>query len=67
MANTAAGLAFVSKMMIVEVFFHPERDIYSPSGTDSLMMEISGKCTENQMYFCMFLLLVIDGKEKRRC
>lgn len=40
MANMAEGLAFVSKMMIMEVFFHPDRDISSHSVTDVLMCEM---------------------------
>lgn len=61
MANMAEGLAFVSKMMIMEVFFHPDRDISSHSVADILMSEMPCKCTEYSPYY-LFLLLVIDGK-----
>lgn len=37
MANMAEGLAFVSKMIMMEVFFHPDTDISSHSVTDILM------------------------------
>lgn len=37
MANMAEGLAFVSKMIMMEVFFHPDRDISSHRVTDILM------------------------------
>lgn len=46
MANMAEGLAFVSKMMIMEVFFHSDRDISSHSVTDILMSEMLVQCTE---------------------
>lgn len=57
MANMAEGLAFVSKMMIMEVFFHPDRDISSHSVTDILMSEMSGKRTISDFSLCVILLL----------
>lgn len=34
MANMAEGLAFVSALIMMEVFFHPDRDICSHTVTD---------------------------------
>lgn len=43
MANMAKGLAFVSKMIMMEVFFHPDRDISSHRATDIFMSEMLGE------------------------
>lgn len=59
MANMAGGLAFVSKMMIMEVFFHPDRDISSHS------VRWQRRWTQGTEYwtcFCIFLLLMIKKK-----
>lgn len=40
MANMAEGLAFVSKMIMMEVFSHPDRDVSSHRET------LLGKCAE---------------------
>lgn len=44
MANMAEGLAFVSKTMIMEVLFHPDRDISSHSAVD-ITSEMLAKST----------------------
>ena len=67
MANMEEGLAFVSKMMIKEVFFHPERDISSHSVTDSLMPEMLEECTEYLSCFHAFFLLSNVDKKKGTC
>lgn len=63
MANMAEGLAFVSKMMIMDVFFHPDRDISSHSVTFSCL-----RCWAHvqnisfaSVYFCWWMLTLKKG------